>query len=104
MRCTLMKNDRSFPAILRIWTVRLTSIHLMHRMSAHVCQKRHVRMKIDVALMSSNSGGCMNLQHRRSHRSRSHTTKKSSEQEVPPTHTAPSRSSGVPARNVWHYC
>jgi hypothetical protein len=40
----------------------------------------------------------MNLQHWRSHRSRSHTTKKSSEQEVPPTHTAPSRPSGVPAR------
>jgi hypothetical protein len=63
-----------------------------------MCQKRHVRMDIDVALMFSSSGGCMKLQHWRSYRSRSHTTKKSSEQEVPPTHTAPSRPSGVPAR------
>jgi hypothetical protein len=37
LRRTLMKNDRSLPAILRIRNVQLTSIHLTHRISAHVC-------------------------------------------------------------------
>ena len=72
--------------------------HLTLRISGHACRKRQVTLNSDVALMPSSSGWCMKLQRWRSHRSRSHTTKSSSEQEVPPTHTAPSRTSGVPAR------